>query len=309
MSIIDTMREFAERRASKLTPTVLGKFFPITELHSMTWIGTFAWSNQQAQKRWLVEGVIVDLFGIPQIPPEIARDYLRAKYTERRRMTQNQYAAVNEHRAAPLYAKVGNYENMALVDLKAAYWSILSIVGWDVDYSPSRWLGKRSDVDDFPLPENKLARNSMVSAGLITRQSVWTGDRLRNIKAHNPLVNYSLWACAQDVLHSIASIALAAGAVHIHTDGYIVPARNADMLINEISHWGLRAIVKESGDCKVYGIGSYDIGGKRTKHKHHTKAQDLNKVYQPDIAFLRPRIAKLARTKVNWSIHTGEGGE
>ena len=308
MNVLETMRELAEKRAEKLTPVPLTKFFPVTDLLSMTWIGTFAWSNQETHKRWLVESVVTDLFGIPQIPPEIGRDYLRAKYTERRRMTTNQYQAVNEHRSAPLYAKVGHYENMALVDLKAAYWSILQIVGWDVDYSPSRWLGKRSDVADFPIPENKLARNSLVSVGLITKQSIWTGERLRNIKAHNPLVNYPLWACAQDILHSIASIALRAGAVHIHTDGFIIPNRHAALFIGEVSAWGLRALVKEVGDCTIYGIGSYDIGGRKTKHRHHTQSLNLNKVYEPDIAFLRPRIAKLARTKIDWSIPDGAGG-
>jgi len=248
------------------------------------------------------------LFGVPQIPPEIARDYLRAKYTAWRPHTEAQFASINEHRAAPLYAKIGQYADMAYVDLKAAYWSIIQVVGWDVDYHPGRWLGKRSDMHDFPLPDNKLARNSLVSTGLITRQNIWTGEHLKSIKAHNPLVNYDVWALAQDVLHAIAQVALKAGAVHIHTDGYIVPMRMAIPLIEQVRKWGLQAIVKQEGDCKIYGIGSYDIGDKHTLHRYHYRPSNLNKLYEPDIKWLMPRFAKFAKTRIQWDTIPGEGG-
>lgn len=303
MNILAGMRELAEARAERFEPIRLANFFPLSDLSSMTWIGTFSWANQSMKQRWLKDNVVLEPFGIPQIPPELARDYLRTKYTEYRRHTIPQFKAINEHRAAPLFAKIGHYENMVLVDLSAAYWSILKIVGWDVDYSPGRWIGKRSEMFDFPFPESKLARNSLVSAGLITRQHIWTGERLNSINAHNPLINYDIWSITQDILHSLATIALRAGSPHVHTDGYILPEKNVDAFRSELAHWGLPSTIKASGDCEVKGIGAYSIGEKRTKHAYHFRPHDLNKVYQPDIVFLRPRIAKLARAHFDWSIH------
>jgi len=299
-TILKTMSDLAHKRAEKMQSLPTVKFPPLTDLKTLTWLGTFSWSNQANKSRFLVANVVVDLFGVPQVPPELARDYLRAKYTEFRHHTIQQYGAINEKRSAPLYCKRGFYPDMAYVDLRAAYWSILQIVGWDVDYNPGRWLGKRSDVDDFPLPDNKLARNSLVSTGLITQQQIWTGDKIKRIKAHNPLVNYDIWALAQDVLHSIGQIALRAGACHIHTDGYIVPARMAAHLIEEIRNWGLPATIKYTGDATIYGIGAYDIGEHISAHKPHFRTADFSNLYEPDISFLRPRMRKFSRTRIDW---------
>lgn len=302
MNVLEGMRDIVEQRAERFCPLPMAKFFPLSDLKSLTWLGTFSWANQEAKTRWLKKDVAISLFGIPQIPPEVARDYLRAKYTKRRRHTVNQFKAINEHRSAPLYSRVGQYREMAYVDIVAAYWSIISIVGWDVDYHPSRWIGKRSEMDDFPIPDNKIARNSLVSAGLVTRQNIWTGEKVRSINAHSTLINYDVWAICQDILHCLAQFALKQGAVHIHTDGYILPEKSALALIEEARVWGLVATVKATGDCQVKGIGSYTIGEKRTKHDYHFACRDINKLYRPDIEFLRPRIAKFARTRINWTL-------
>lgn len=300
------MRDFAHARAEKLSPIPMKHFPSLTDFTTTTWLGTFSWSNQTMRQRIIDADAIVNLYDVPQVPPEIARDYLRAKYTEKRRHTQQQFMAINETRAAPLFAKTGFFTDMALIDLKSAYWSIIQIVGWDVDYNPSRWLGKRSENDDFPIPDNKVARNSLVSAGLLTPTHLWDGKSLLKLKAHNPYINYSLWACVMDVLHSVGTIALKAGAVHIHTDGYILPMKHAALFINELRSWGLTAIVKETGEAAIKGVGSYRIGTRKTKKQYHFTPRTFSNIYTPDISFLKPRIAKLARAKIDWSIHDNE---
>jgi len=304
--IIDKMQSLALARAEKLSPIPMKIFPSIRDFTTTTWIGTFSWSNQTMRQRIIDADAIVDLFGVPQVPPEVARDYLRAKYTEKRRHTTEQFAAINENRSAPLYARTGFYQDMALVDIQSAYWSIVKIIGWDVDYNPSRWLGKRSDNDDFPLPDNRIARNSLVSAGLMTPTHLWDGTQLMKLKAHNPYVNYSLWACCQDILNSIATIALKAGAVHVHTDGFIVPIRNANYLIEEIARWGLAAKIKATGDAAIKGVGSYRVGETKTKKQYQFTPRTFNSIYEPDISFLRPRIRKLAQSSIDWSIHPDE---
>lgn len=293
--------ELAEKRNEKYIADVRVQFPRLTALNSMTWLGHYSWTNAEEKRRFLDEAVIVDsVTGFIQTPPEVSRDYLRVKYTEARRHTLAQYRAINEPRSAPMYCKIGVYPDMAYVDIKAAYWTIIKIVGWDVDYHPGRWIGKRSENEDFPIPDNKLARNCLVTAGLMTPTHVWTGEKLKPFQGHNTLVNYDLWALAQDVLHALATIALKAGAVYVHTDGYIVPQHRTPALIEEISKWGLRAGVKGQGDCEIYAMGCYKIGNFATKHKVHFKGHDMDKVYRPDIAFLKPRISKLAKTSIRW---------
>jgi hypothetical protein len=301
-SILETMKGFAEQRMEKLSPLPMIEFPSMRTFKSMTWIGTFSMSNQQMRQRVIDADALVGLFPeIPQVPPEVARDYIRAKYDEPRRHTMAQYESINQPRAAPLYAKIGVYHDMAYVDLKAAYWSITKIIGWDVDYFPGRWLGKRSENDDFPVPENKVARNSLVSSALLNPTHVWTGEKLEVIKARSMYVNYDLWSCVMDVLHAIATIALKAGAVHVHTDGYIVPMKHAHLLIEEIHRWGLHAIIKDEGDCVVKGVGAYRIGKRRTKKEYHFKPNSINSVYTPDISFLKPRITALSKRYIDFN--------
>lgn len=304
VNVLEGMRDLAEKRTAKITPDPRLVFPSMREFKSLTWIGTFSMSNQEMKQRIIDADVLVGLFPeIPQIPPEVARDYIRVKYIEPRRHTMAQYESINQPRAAPLYARKGVYENMAYVDLKAAYWSIVKIVGWDVDYYPGRWLGKRSENDDFPVPENKIARNSLVSTTLLNPTHIWTGEKLELIKAHSMYVNYDLWSCVMDVLHAIATIALKAGAVHIHTDGYIVPMKHANLLIEEIHRWGLHAIIKDEGDAAIKGVGAYRIGKRATKKVYHFTPHNISSVYEPDISFLKPRIAALSKRYITFGEH------
>lgn len=292
----DALADKAQERNEKYNSILLDEFFPLTELPYTTWIGTYSWTAVEPKTRWMPRGKVVYPFDLPQTPTEVSRDYLKVKYETNHRHTMGQFSAINDHRSPPLYIKPGRYSDMAYVDLKAAYWNIMRAVGWDVDYYPGRWLGKQSSVEDFPIPNHKVARNSMVSAGLITHQHIWQNGRLRRIKARNQLVNYDIWALAQDVLHSIANMALVAGAVYIHTDGYIIPSYMVDRFVEQVDKCGLVATVKNSGDADVKAIGAYRIGSKKTETDYAWQSAIFQKMYKPDMKWLLPKFAKLARS-------------
>lgn len=299
--IIAGMTELAERRNERYSADIRLIFPALHTFESMTWIGHYSYTNAEIKRRFLDEAVILDnVTGFQQTPPEVARDYLRTKYTEKRRHTKAQYAAINLPRSAPTLCKVGKFTDHAYIDLKAAYWSIITAVGWDVDYHPGRWLGKRSENDDFPIPDNKLARNCLATAGLMTPTHIWTGKMLKPFQGHNTLVNYDLWAVLMDTLHGIASIAKRLGAIYIHTDGYILPAKNVEAFQTEVQSWGLRTGVKGRGDGEVFAVSCYTIGEFSTKHRSHFRGQDRDTVYEPDIGWLKPRISKLSLTKIHW---------
>jgi hypothetical protein len=295
------MADRAHHRFETYHPEVLSDFGQITEIKNMTWIGSYSWCTPADKRRLLdEEGIITQLHDVPQTPPEVARDYLICKYPDKRRHIKAQYGEINKPRSHPRLCIPGRFADMAYVDLRSAYWSITRIVGWDIDYYPGQWIGKRSDNDDFPLPEHKVARNALVSAGLLSPTHVWTGVGLKSIKTHNPLVNYDLWALVNDVLHAIAMIAVNYGAVYINTDGYIMARGLANTFISEVAEWGLQARIKHQGDADVYAVGSYKIGDYATKHKPHFASSILFNVYEPDSDWLKLRFGKLARSHIAW---------
>lgn len=268
--VLDLYQYLSEQAAArqKKNEIKLTERFPNFTTHpNPIFLGSFSWSYPVEHWRVLYSPTVIDLGNGPQTPGEVTRDYLDWKYPKPLRCTTTQYRAITVHRAFPCYAAPGEYEDMAYLDLKSAYWSILLAFGWDADYFPGHWLGVKSSVTDFPLQDNKPARSALVTAGLSSPVRFWTGERLtwRNIGAKH--VNLGLWALVQDVLHGVADDMLRLGAVYIHTDGYIIPSGSIPAGDEIVRSWGLRASVKAQGDCHVWGVGSYRIGKKATKRQ------------------------------------------
>lgn len=291
---LDEIREIGAERAERLKPQPTKVFPLITSFDSFVWAGSLSWAIPAQNKRLLKIDNIVNLFDFPQTPTEIGRDYLRVKYPERRRHFAGQYEEINKPRSAPLYAKPGNYRNMVYADLKSAYWSIISIWGWDCDYWPGKFLAKRSSNEDFPLQGNKLARNSLVTAGLVLPSVVWTGDKFIKMNRGNRLANYDIWALCQDTLAAIAHLAKKCGAVYVHTDGYIIPEFAFPLLRDEIAEWGLKLTIRHRGDARIRGVGAYQIGERKSGH-FQLPIHAVFSVRKPDIVHLRNAFRRMAK--------------
>jgi hypothetical protein len=211
------------------------------------------------------------MFGEWQTPTEISRDYLLAKYEKKPRQYHDQYIVNSMKRGWPYLAKTGFHGDCVYIDLKSAYWSIMQVVGWDVEYNPSRWLGRSSIMNDFPLPSNRLARNSLVSSATLSSISMWTGTHLKTKSVGGRLMNPIVHSIVMDVLHGIASDLENMGAVYIHTDGYIVPRYLQASALSMINcQWGVPARVKHEGLTVVKGIGSYGVGAHTSGFLGHT---------------------------------------
>jgi hypothetical protein len=168
---------------------------------------------------------------------------------------------IKNRKHQPLLAEPCTLPNAYYLDIKSAYWQILQLGGYDVDYMPERFLSPRSDVYDFPVPEIKLARNCLVSMGLPSGVNVWIpNDGFQKKTPKKLSVNLVLWAFVQDILHGVAyDMVNRAGAVYVNTDGYIVPddrMRDAD---NVFESWGLKATIRHHGKAVIRGAGDYDI--------------------------------------------------
>ena len=234
-------------------------------------IGSFSWVGMKSKTRYIQASTAIPVGSLLATPGDVARDYLREKFPKRNRITTDQYQRVTVHRHHPLYAAPCRIDDAVYIDLKAAYWSIIRIVGWDVDYNPGRWLGQGSDMSDFPYDGHKLARNCLATAGLISPQTMWIADeqKLISVKRGNPMANYSLWSLLQDVLNAIASDCVKAGAVYVHTDGYICHRKKAGAIHDIIESWGLESGVKNEGVAQVFTAGTYSIGPKPNRRKIH----------------------------------------
>lgn len=265
--LIEQMKEAAYERQQKFTITMVKDWPNLSRVDELTYLGSFSWTSPGERNRLLYEACVVNWGAGPQTPSEVVRDYLAVKYPERQRATTNQYHKIMKHRSFPRMALRGDYYDMAYIDLKSAYWSILVAVGWDVDYNPGKWIGVKSTTLDFPLPDNKPARSALVTAGLASAMRVWNHQNLKWRHGQNKHINYGLWALVQDVLHGVAHDMVTLGAVYVHTDGYIIPQNRIGPALSVIDSWGLRAGIKAQGDAQVYGVGVYRVGVHSTKRK------------------------------------------
>lgn len=276
---------------------LVSRFPQLSELKSMTFLGSFSWTSKATNERWIMKDHAYNLGGGWCTPSDIARDYLTVKFGDTRlRCNSKQWAeVVKKKKHQPLYAEPCSLPNAYYIDLRSAYWQILQIGGWDIDYMPRRFLSPRSDVFDFPVPEIKLARNCLVSMGLPNGVNVWIPDygfAKRSPQKAN--VNLILWGFVQDILHGVASdMVKKAGAIYVNTDGYIIPNWAMPLADEVADSWGLKFGIKEQGRAEVRGAGDYDIGGHRSARL---------RTVPRSFSYIKPRALDWLRGKVKyWS--------
>lgn len=295
---LQAMIDLRNHKDERYTVTAMKQWFPITELTSPTWIGSFAWTSTASHQKWMLQKTAL-LYGSQySTPADAARDYIETRYSKKLRVTTAQYQAITKERHAPLYANPCTLDHGVYVDLKSAYWSIVKSVGWDVDYNPMQWLMVRSDSSDFPFSHNKLARNSLVSLAASYQSRLWTGTQLVVKRTGNQHMNKVLYALVMDVLNGIAWDMIKAGAVYVHTDGYIFPAARVGAAFEVLAAWGMVGGIKAEGYTKVYMAGTYDCGTWKHKRAIRDATHYHHSVYEPGNWWLRPRIHSWASRRL-----------
>lgn len=259
----------------------------------VVWCGNFSRSAPTMKQRFILKQSSVKdvIHQVTMTPTDAARYYLAYRFPKQLKARMVQIEHWKPRRHQPMLALPDIYRDMVYLDLKSAYWSILQVVGWDVEYFPDM-IVRGQDVNDFPYPENKIARNSLVSLGLPTPAFVWQNGTIKEVNTKKT-VNLSLWTVVQDILAAIANEMWELGAVYINTDGYILPASKEHEAIARIGEWGLHSEVKHRGKCKVYGVGAYTIGNHVAKLPYRLNAAtvDVNPV---DVKFLKREFSWLA---------------
>lgn len=290
------MNEISEERNAKWSIEIVNEFPEIKTINSPVILGSFAWSSNVLKKKWMNAHHATDLGGGHVTPADIARDYLTArghKASKRRMTTQQYHALVLNKKSAPLYAYPCEIEDAVYVDLKSAYWSILRVVGWDLEYNPNLWLAVGQSVDDFPVPENKLARNCLVTVGVNGAMNLWDGEMLKSVKKPNPFSNMMLYGLVMDVLNGIAyDMVHYAGARYVHTDGYILQERNLHRAYEVTDRWGLRSGEKFSGRATIGGVADYSIGNRKSRLRRKSVQSFYSNLQEKPSEWLRSRFAR-----------------
>lgn len=292
MSLTEWLEEQASERRKSYQPIVVSAFPDMRDFNERVIWGTFSWSLTKSKIRLIRRSTAVSCGHGLQTPGDVVRDYLDYYHPRRLRASAEQARLLDEHVSTPLFLRPTVAGDYTYVDIKAAYWSILQLVGWDVDYFPERWIGQGRIPHDFPLPDSKVSRACLVSMALPSTSLEWTGTAYRRRRTKNVHINRGLWRVVQDILHSIARAAVALDAVYVHTDGYILPTKNADTLREEIWSWGLPSSIKGQGFCLVLGFGNFKVGDRQSKRLKPIIGKPYSYVRQTPAKWLKPRITR-----------------
>lgn len=254
----------ADRRARWRTVVTWEAPTPEDLQESLVW-GTYAMIAQPSRRRWLVRPQLVRVGPWEESPGAVARDYFALTYP---RWDPDAWAIRFPRQWRPpipwqpLVARPTWYVAGVYLDVQACWWTLLQRWGWGVRYNPGRYLGYAPPVD-WPFADHKVARNALVSSAGSVRLRTWTPQRgYREVIRPNRWLHIQLLHLISDVMHYLGWLALDAGAVYVHTDGYIAPTPEvAARLHQRLEEHGFRAEVRARGGGWVRGVGAYRVGG------------------------------------------------
>lgn len=268
MSMIERIDGIARERATRYDKQYIDEPFPPPREWGagLIFVGGYSLTMLEDKVQYLKDTIKLPNSSVT--PTQASRDYVTAKFPERLHSRKSQWAWWEEfHRSQPMATSRGRYKDMVYLDLKSAYWSITSLVGWDCEYFRYA-IVRGDDVHDFPFQDNKIARNSLVSNFLPSKNIIAYRDgRLVTLPNKKRQVNYGLWCLVMDVLHAVAwDVWNKFDAVYVNTDGYIIPAHHQDNAMEFIRQkYGLESRQKGRGVAQVWGVGVYDLGEHRAK--------------------------------------------
>lgn len=301
ISIVSQMKQMLDDKANKYDYEVKADMPSPTEYSEKVFLGALSHTTTKTKKRVIFKPTAIwDLHRVPATPPETARMYLDITHQRRLRVSSEQYDSIMQKRNAPLYFIPTQTERGVYVDIRSAYLQIMDIVGWDVDYHPYKFLAAGRPPLDFPLRSHKVARNSLVTAGLSSPVTVWTGYKLVESYPQNKHINYGLYALIHDLLHEVANLAYRYGAFYINTDGYIMDDTVAESFMHDVKRWvGLDCAVKDYGETRVTGVGSYMCGEHTTGSFHWDFDRPFSNLYKPHDEMLVKTVKSIATNRVD----------
>ena len=318
------MEQLAARNAT-MTTRYVTRWPNIRSLPMPIILGSNSWFCPLTRSRIVyLPGAVEVAPGQWETPGTLARLYLQNAYGVTRpgyryRMTNEQWSIMDEWPAMPSYARPQEFSDGYYIDIRSAWFQILTVGGWNIDYRPGtqrpRWIMGGRPPHDWPWPAAKAARSALVSLsrkatlrrwicpdcdghaapGCIHQGTPHFTSHATARGTRHPYFNPMLWRWVSDVLNSVASMALDAipNLAYVNNDGYICPdAPSARALCDLLQRWRLMYRVKAQGPGWVVGRGSFQVGPLQTKSKNRPHELDrINRLPYPD--WLQQRYAAM----------------
>lgn len=258
-------------------------------------LGSFSITTQQT--KYVQEQNLIGIDGQFDTVPSVCRDWIDLSYGKSIPYADAETraaCAVSIASFKPQLARPGVYSDMAMVDLKSAYWSIIKVLGYTCTYRPNKSLsgGERMGQDEWLFGANKTARAMLIATAL--KGGLWLWDGKGGIKYQakpNYLQQDMLVACVYDVLHAIAAECKDLF-VYYNVDGGIMHSSHVPIWEEACESWGIRTAIKAQGYALVRSIGSYSIGRLETAGRKARLKEFDN--FKPRNEWLRVRFKKLA---------------
>lgn len=254
--------KYVERIEKRLAKTEYVKEFSPPEPDDTVILGTYSRTWRNREKREVLKHKAIEFNGRLDSPTAHTRDYLMSCYD--RRPAKKEQRELLKRKRMPIYANPGIMTDAVYLDIKSAWFSIVMLAGWNVEYYPGRWFGFGQPPADFPFKDIKVARSALVSIGRTQKIPLWVKGHLKTQPMYNNTENFHIWGVIADTLNCIASVAISEGARYVNTDGFIISRSKMDFMIDYILDWGLTVKVKAQGGAVICGVGAYQVGSHQT---------------------------------------------
>lgn len=233
---------------------------------------------QSLGKKFLLEKVVKPWVGIDGTtqwlsPGEAARLELTTAFPDLKKVGWNKNHLSLFDRRVPLHFGGPAIGEMIYIDLVGAYHQIYRRLWLDTIW-PRGYYGQYPllGVADRLQPW-KAARNAVI--GICRSRSVVgiKGHKRITIATKNRFLSPGLWATVMDILHWVAGEALAAGAIYIHTDGYIFPGGvdrpGTFLFLDWLAQMHITFSVRAFGEGIIAGWNKYRIAKVQTAAFKH----------------------------------------
>ena len=211
--------------------------------------------------------IVYDRF--PVTPGEIAREYLRTVWQERRTMLPTK-SAPGWHWEAPIHCEPVHNTMLAYIDIEQAYWQLLT--PWRPDDVPLPHGGCIEGELEWLVPsvvaEDRELRHAIVGTIFASRITWLRYGQPQTAYAPKFWSSPSLKRTCMQTLHAMATqVRRRYGLYAWLTDAAILDAHVAQEVSDFLAiHWGVRSRVVASGIGSVFSPTAYIVGEKRTRN-------------------------------------------
>lgn len=266
-TVAELIKEKTEERYAHYWRDIV-PHFPQAARDETYYVSSYSRTIRREFHRYVIKSTAIEFGGdLKESPAAWTREYLTVKALGRRsRQEQNALCYVM---SPPHFAKE-TWGDLVYVDLRSAYYSILSHTGCGDIWPGHFWIHGGADLSD--CHSSKIVRRIIPTIAKSSEATIFENGTLRRHKLHNKVHNPSPWLECQSVLNAIAAIAVDVfAACYVHTDGYIF--RDFHNTAESFRDWlsselGLESVVKLRGQGYVAGYGHYTIG----QHHSHSPA-------------------------------------